>query len=132
MEKNNLLKFLFFVFIFIACSTFFFCSGFAQEEEVKKLHSKISELEGKIKLLENLLKGSDKDINKQINDEFGWQNKKNWRNLSIGMTEKEVQELLGDPVKSIEGVRTLWYYPNIYCGYVSFGEDSRLIGWNEP
>jgi len=132
MKLNHLLKIAIFTFIFIVFSTFCCSSGFAQEEEVKKLQNKVYELEGKIKLLESLLKGSNKDINKQIKEEFGWQNKKNWRNLSVGMSEGEVQELLGDPVKSIEGVRTLWYYPNIYCGYVSFGEDGRLIGWNEP
>ena len=132
MKLNHLLKIVIFTFIFIVFSTLCCPPGFAQEEEVKKLQNKVYELEGKIKLLESLLKGSNKDINKQIKEEFGWQNKKNWRNLSVGMSEDEVQELLGDPVKYIEGVRTLWYYPNIYCGYVSFGEDGRLIGWNEP
>jgi len=132
MKCKYRLKFVISLVIFITFSIFCSYSGFAQEGEVIKLQNKISELEGRIKLLESLLKGTKKDANEQIKNEFGWQNKKNWRNLSIGMSESEVQKLLGDPAKSIEGVRTLWYYPNIYCGYVSFGEDGLLIGWNEP
>ena len=34
--------------------------------------------------------------------------------------------------KKIEGTRTLWYYPNIYCGYVFFDKNGLLSGWNEP
>ena len=132
MKHKHLLKTVISFVVFIIFSMFCCSSGFAQEGEVVKLQNKISELEGRIKLLESLLRGTKKDVNEQIKNEFGWQNKKNWRNLAIGMSESEVQNLLGDPVKSIEGVRTLWYYPNIYCGYVSFGEDGRLIGWNEP
>jgi hypothetical protein len=29
-------------------------------------------------------------------------------------------------------VRTFWYYPSIYSGYVSFDDKGRLAGWKEP
>jgi hypothetical protein len=132
MKRNNLLKLAVNMSFILAFCTLYYHPVFAQEANVTELHKKISSLEDRIKLLESLLKDSEQDVDEQIKDEFGWQNKKNWRNLAIGMTENEVQELLGDPVKSIMGVRTLWYYPNIYCGYVSFDEKGHLIGWNEP
>ena len=132
MKQRCLFKPAIFIFSVIAIFTLSVNPGSAQDEVVVELHNKISELENRIKLLENILKDSTKDTDEQIKDEFGWQNKKNWRNLSVGMTENEVKDLLGNPVKSIQGVRTLWYYPNIYCGYVSFDEKGRLTGWNEP
>ncbi len=48
------------------------------------------------------------------------------------MKEDRVKGILGEPVKVIKGVKTLWYYPNFYGGYVSFDEGGKLIGWNEP
>ena len=48
------------------------------------------------------------------------------------MSEGEVKKTLGEPIKVISGVRTLWYYPNIYCGYVLFDKNGQLNGWSEP
>jgi hypothetical protein len=48
------------------------------------------------------------------------------------MSEDQVRALLGEPVKEIKGVKTLWYYPSIYGGYVSFDEKGLLSGWKEP
>ena len=104
----------------------------ANENEVLQLQQKILELENRIKNLELLLKQCDEIQKRQTNIRYGWQNKKNWRKLKIGMREPEVKKILGEPVKIIKGVKTLWYYPNIYCGYVSFDEGGTLSGWNEP
>ena len=114
-------------FIMIIIGLMFFIAIFAipiqplpaRENEVSQLQQKILDLEGRIKKLELLLKQCD-------------QNKKNWRKLKVGMRESEVKNILGEPVKIIKGVKTLWYYPNIYCGYVSFDEGGSLSGWNEP
>ena len=105
---------------------------YAQNNEVQKLKQKISELESKIKELEALHVQYDKQKKALPNPGDGWQNRKNWRSLEPGMSSKKVQDLLGKPIKKIEGVKTFWYYPNIYCGYVSFDEKGNLIGWNEP
>ena len=104
----------------------------ASESEVSQLQQKIIELEDRIKKLELLLKQYDENQQKQTQDGYGWQNKKNWRKLKVGMKENEVKTILGEPVKIIKGVKILWYYPNIYCGYVSFNQDGSLTGWNEP
>ena len=104
----------------------------ARENEVLQLQQKILDLENRIKKLELLLKRCDKHHRSEAKNRYGWQNKKNWRKLKIGMGESEVKNILGEPVKVIRGVKTLWYYPNIYCGYVSFDEGGTLSGWNEP
>ena len=105
---------------------------YAQQEEVPQLRQKIAELEAKIERLEALLKDCNDYRKEQPTHQYGWQNKKNWRRLKMGMTESQVKTILGEPAKTIQGIRTLWYYPNIYCGYVSFDKDGRLTGWNEP
>jgi outer membrane protein assembly factor BamE (lipoprotein component of BamABCDE complex) len=105
---------------------------FAQEDEISGLRQRVTELEQKVELLEILLKECTEARQKQEASSYGWQNKKNWRSLQIGMSESQVREALGEPVKVIQGIKTLWYYPNFYGGYVSFDENGNLTGWNEP
>jgi septal ring factor EnvC (AmiA/AmiB activator) len=105
---------------------------FAQEDEISRLRQRVAELEQKVQKLENQLKECTEAQRQQEASLYGWQNKKNWRSLKVGMNETQVKKTLGEPVKVIKGVKTLWYYPNSYGGYVSFDEDGRLTGWNEP
>jgi hypothetical protein len=104
----------------------------AQENEILQLRQKISELELRVNQLEGLLKDCNEARKTGTSEKHGWQNKKNWRKLAVGMQEDQVQGILGEPTKVIQGVKTLWYYPNIYGGYVTFDDKGRLIGWNEP
>jgi hypothetical protein len=105
---------------------------YAQADEVSQLRQRVTELEQKVKELEGLLKECNEAQKSRQNADYGWQNKKNWRNLVVGMKEDQVRNILGEPVKVIKGVKTLWYYPNVYGGYVSFDENGKLTGWNEP
>jgi len=104
----------------------------AQDDEIQKLRQKITELENRIKDLESLLIIYGEPGAIQNETDPGWQNKKNWRKLETGMTQDQVEAVLGEPIKKIEGVMTLWYYPNIYRGYVSFDEKGHLTRWHEP
>jgi len=104
----------------------------AQETEVGRLQSRITQLETRLQEMEGLLKECEEARKSGQLEQFGWQNKKNWRKLTKGMPEAQVKSTLGEPSKVIQGVKTLWYYPNIYCGYVTFDEKGRVIGWNEP
>lgn len=104
----------------------------AQNNEKLLMEKKIEDLEAKIQILESRIKELEASSITPTNPDYGWQNKKNWRSLKVGMREDEVKKILGEPVKLIQGVRTLWYYPNFYCGYVSFDAKGHLIGWNEP
>lgn len=104
----------------------------AQESEVLQLRGKIIELEGRLKQLEGLLEECKRSQKEGPIGEYGWQSKKNWRELEMGMSKAQVGSILGEPTKVIPGVKTLWYYPNIYGGYVSFDKNGKLSGWNEP
>lgn len=106
-------------------------SASAQETEITALQSRILQLEERVRELETLL-GAQAAKKTPEGDQGGWQNKKNWRRLSLGMRDGDVKQILGNPSKVIHGVKTLWYYPNIYRGYVTFDEKGQLIGWNEP
>ena len=103
-----------------------------QTDEASQLRQRVIELEQKTKELEDQLKECHEARKRQQEVDHGWQNKKNWRSLEVGMKEDQVRNILGEPVKVIKGVKTLWYYPNFYGGYVSFGENGKLTGWNEP
>jgi outer membrane protein assembly factor BamE (lipoprotein component of BamABCDE complex) len=103
-----------------------------QQDEVTQLRQKNTELENRVKELETLLKECTEDKNNRFSGDQGYQNKKNWRSLETGMSEEQVKKILGEPLKVIKGVKTLWYYPNLYGGYVSFDNEGRLTGWNEP
>ena len=104
----------------------------AQTDEVLSLRHRVTELEEKLKELQGQLTECRETTKSQQGVEYGWQNKKNWRTLEVGMKEDQVRTILGEPVKVIKGVKTLWYYPNFYGGYVSFSENGKLTGWNEP
>ena len=97
----------------------------AQDAEALQLRQKITELEG---LLNECIASREKGTA----DEYGWQNKMNWRKLEMGMSQAKVRSILGEPTKVIKGVKTLWYYPNIYGGFVSFDKNGNAVGWNEP
>ena len=122
-------------FICISLFVLFSYSGIsvsAENDAIERLKQKITELEKRIKDLEAILKIYHAPENKESDETYGWLNNKSWRNLRKGMSENEVKNLLGDPLKTVEGSKTIWYYPNFYRSYVSFDEKGNLTGWIEP
>jgi outer membrane protein assembly factor BamE (lipoprotein component of BamABCDE complex) len=133
---RNLMKYLKIViaviFIILVVSPISYGSDTAQNDEITKLRQKIVELENRIKDMEATL-AKYQDQGKVLDESsYGWQNRKNWRRLETGMSTEQVLSILGEPIKTIDGVKTLWYYPDTYRGYVSFDDNGRLTGWHEP
>lgn len=104
----------------------------SQQDDISTLREKNAALEAKIKELEALLKQCEEARENQFSEDHGWQSKKNWRSLEVGMQEAQVTKILGEPVKVIKGVKAFWYYPSMYGGYVSFDEKGSVSGWKEP
>ena len=134
---REMCRFLSKVFFLTTCCSlvFLFFTGKpipAQDSDVSRLQSRISELEARVQELEGIVREYHEAKKAGDMEIFGWQNKKNWRRLSVGMQETQVKGLLGEPGKVIQGVKTLWYYPKTYGGYLTFDEKGRLLGWNEP
>jgi hypothetical protein len=105
---------------------------FSQQEDIPKLRQEKAALEARVKELETQLKQCTEERNKQFSEDHGWQSKKNWRSLEAGMKEPQVTKMLGEPFKVIKGVKTFWYYPNLYGGHVSFDEKGAVSSWKEP
>jgi outer membrane protein assembly factor BamE (lipoprotein component of BamABCDE complex) len=58
----------------------------------------------------------------------------NWRKLQKGLSETEVEKLLGSPARvTAFGPFTVWYYGARPGGEVTFDGSSRTVtGWREP
>ncbi len=58
----------------------------------------------------------------------------NWRKLQMGMSEGDVEKLLGSPAKvDAFGPFTIWHYGSPPRGEVRFDGKSRTVtGWHEP
>jgi hypothetical protein len=58
--------------------------------------------------------------------------KANWRKLKSGMTESDVEQLLGSPENvDANPVFVIWHYPSF--GQVDFdGRSHTVKGWSEP
>lgn len=119
-------------FVIMSFSMTSFATDASRGDEITKLRQKITELENRIKELEVALSKYQEQEKNTNESDYGWQNRKNWRKLSTGMKTQDVLSILGEPTKIIEGVKTLWYYPDIYRGYVSFDDKGNLTGWHEP
>jgi hypothetical protein len=62
----------------------------------------------------------------------GWRNKEAWRRLKTGMTQAEVKSILGEPGRIDGGFISIWYYPDVLGGSVSFDHRGQLMAWREP
>jgi outer membrane protein assembly factor BamE (lipoprotein component of BamABCDE complex) len=90
------------------------------EETIRVLEQRIANLEGQRR------EGSTRPS--VTND------KVKWRKLQKGMSEGDVEELLGSPEKvDAFGSFTIWHYGRTNGGQVEFGGESRTVrAWHEP
>jgi hypothetical protein len=54
-----------------------------------------------------------------------------WRKLKNGMTESDVEQVLGSPERvDAMSVGTVWHYPSY--GMVNFSRSHTVVAWSEP
>jgi len=94
------------------------------DARVQKLEDTIRVLERRVSSLEDQLR--EKHVPARVASD-----KLNWRKLEKGMSEAEVEQLLGSPTKvDMYGVYFVWSYDR---GEVRFdGSTSTVTGWHEP
>jgi outer membrane protein assembly factor BamE (lipoprotein component of BamABCDE complex) len=117
--------FAFFVVVFASNG-----QAFAQasaESRVDKLEETVRSLERRVSTLEDQLR--QRNATPSIPPD-----KVNWRRIKRGLSEAEVETLLGNPTKvETLGQFTIWYYGERDDGEVQFdGERRTVSGWREP
>ena len=105
-------------------------SVFVKDMSISELTSKINELEKRIELLEKIILEKNLEVTEEINYDTA-SVKTNWRKLQIGMTEKEVVNLLGEPehIDRLSPSLSTWRYPDL--GRVEF-LNNKVNSWSEP
>ena len=107
-------------------ATFTCVLGYTKEAK-EQLTEKVELLETRIEVLEKAL------LEKRQNEKPLAPEKQQWRELRKGMSQKEVRQLLGEPIRIEGGFLTHWYYlSNETAGYVIFDDYAKVCGWGEP
>lgn len=90
-----------------------------------KLEQRVSDLENRVDLIEeNLTRTDTIDA-----PDKGLNYRENWRQLREGMSQDQVQELLGRPDRIDGGRNAIWHYSVL--GRVHFSR-GRVDRWSEP
>lgn len=107
--------------------------SFAQssvDSRVQRLEEIIQNLERRVASLEAQLRERSSPISVPSG-------KESWRKLKSGMSEGDVEQLLGSPSKiNAFGSFSVWYYENPSgergLGRVQFDSKGKVDGWSEP
>jgi hypothetical protein len=107
----------------LAASQVFAQSG--ADPRIERLEQSIKALEGRVSSLEAQLAERPPAASQAVPANA------KWRKLKNGMTESEVEQLLGSPERVASmSIGVLWDYPS--AGSVSFGKSHTVIAWSEP
>jgi outer membrane protein assembly factor BamE (lipoprotein component of BamABCDE complex) len=130
--KINLLKIAVCIIVLIAPSLAL--SGPAFEARLAELERTVQNLQLRIAALEARPAQADAVTRKTSINPGNSRDINNWRQLRMGMSENDVECLLGSPGKvTAEMMFTNWYYNNSSGGEVNFfGEPGKVNGWREP
>jgi hypothetical protein len=95
------------------------------------LERRVAELERRVSALEQQGR-SGSEATSPASAGNGYRNIENWRQLKTGMTERQVEALLGRPERIDGGNVSFWHYSQSGGnGRVTF-MDGSLYSWSEP
>lgn len=95
---------------------------------IEQLEKEIQDLKLRLSKLESLLSNPSKAQELSTSSE-GWKSIVNWRKLTTGMSNNDVQKILGAPHRVDGGYIATWYYQN--GGEVGFMA-GKVDEWSEP
>ncbi len=98
------------------------------------IESKVEKLEETVRLLERRVATLEEQCRQRTSSAPVAADKMAWRKLKMGMSESDVEYILGSPSRvDAFGPFTVWHYGNMSRGQVSFDGDSRTVTeWHEP
>ena len=96
--------------------------------------SRVQKLEETIRTLELRVASLEEQLRERQTSSTVASDKVNWRKLKKGMSESDVEKLLGSPSRvHAFGSFTVWHYETPLGGQVQFDGDRRTVtGWREP
>src|SRR5262245_48408232 len=109
----------------------FFLATSGQVPAQSNIDSRVQKLEETIQALERRVASLEAQLRERSAPAGAPPGKEGWRKLQSGMTESEVERLLGSPSKvDANPVVVHWQYER---GYVEFDARSHTVrGWSEP
>ena len=99
------------------------------------LDSRVRSLEETVRVLETRIASLEQQLRERSAAVPVASDQANWRRLRKGMSESEVEQLLGSPTKvNVSRVFTVWYYAGDRSrGEVRFDGETRTVdSWYEP
>ena len=105
----------------------------ATEARLLELEQTVEQLQQRITTLEKKL-GQSEPKSSIVLQPGNYKEIRNWRQLRKGMSEQDVERLLGSAGKVVVSTYTIWWWYNDPGeGHVSFDAQSRKVeGWSEP
>ena len=96
--------------------------------------TRVQKLEETIQVLERRVASLEAQLREQTAPASAAQDTANWRKLKQGMSESDVEQLLGRPSKvDVYGTTTDWFYGPYREGSVRFfGTPRKVSRWSEP
>ncbi len=96
--------------------------------------SRIEKLEEAVRILDRRVATLEEQLRQRSSTPGTPSDKANWRRLERGLSEAEVERLLGSPTKvDAFGSFTIWHYGYPAGGQVQFdGRSQTVRGWQEP
>ena len=102
----------------------------AQEDRIRQLERRVEQLEKRM----NRQTAPNTEDKKGVARTGEWRSRANWRTLKRGMTESDVQAILGEPQKIDVNQSFFTWHWNYPGGPEArfMTNDRRLEGWSEP
>lgn len=112
----------------------FLMVGFGDALAETSSESRLQRLEDAVRVLEQRVAALEEQLRAAATPTAVAPGKANWRKLRNGMSEGEVEQLLGSPSRVDNmGPIVFWYYGYPVGGAVQFDGRNRTVkGWQEP
>ena len=96
--------------------------------------SRLEKLEDSVRMLERRVVALEEQLVQRNKSAGVPTDKSNWRKLERGISQAEVERILGSPTKvDAFGLFTIWHYGYPAGGRVQFdGRNNAVSGWQEP